>query len=109
MPKHSESMGEYLQRIRRAQSAGETFKRRRVERERQESVSLVYDRGYDPKARIYRSEDHAAHVDVPAEALAERERAASIVPTIHQALLGDPLPGRSALDKRRPRVVVDNG
>ena len=40
-------------------------------------------------------------ISVPLSAVAERDRVFSLMPTIHQRLLGDPLPGRSALDKRR--------
>lgn len=46
---------------------------------------------------------------VPSQVLAERERAYGDWLTVNQAILGDPPPGRSALDKRRPHVVVDNG
>lgn len=33
-------------------------------------------------------------------ALADRDHRANLVPTINQMILGDPLPGRSALDRR---------
>jgi hypothetical protein len=47
-----------------------------------------------------RSAGHIAK-QVPANALAERERAYSAARTPNQIHLGDPLPGRSALDRRR--------
>ena len=37
---------------------------------------------------------------VPAAVLAERAQRLAVEPTINQLLLGDPLPGRSALDQR---------
>ena len=39
-------------------------------------------------------------IDVPVAVLEDRDRAQSAQPTISQALFGDPLPGRSALDRR---------
>jgi|GEM_PF-2156870 hypothetical protein len=40
-----------------------------------------------------------------AEALADRDRRLNYVETLHMALLGDPPPGRSALDGWIPRGV----
>lgn len=45
---------------------------------------------------------------VPSQVLAERDRAYGDWLTVNQAILGDPPPGRSALDKRRPHVVASN-
>jgi hypothetical protein len=43
---------------------------------------------------------HDPRVDVPLEVLADRDARASLLPvSLTQALLGDPLPGRSALDR----------
>lgn len=69
------------------------------------------------KSRNYRLDHKPHHMGgdmpsatfrVPESVLAERERVTLAPLTINQAILGDPPPGRSALDKRRPHVVVDN-
>jgi hypothetical protein len=45
---------------------------------------------------------------VPDAVMAERDRVTLAPLTISQALLGDPPPGRSALDKRRPHLVASH-
>lgn len=46
---------------------------------------------------------------VPADVLADRDRRAEIAPSsVTAALMGDPPIGRSALDQRKPRIVVRN-
>jgi hypothetical protein len=44
--------------------------------------------------------DGHRHVSPPAEVLAERDRLLARTPTINEALLGDPPPGRRAIDMR---------
>lgn len=44
-------------------------------------------------------------VYVPPHILEERERALSIAPSITAAIFGDPLPGRSALDRKRMEAM----
>lgn len=106
-----ETMGEYLKRLRRAQAADKTWTDKRAERKkiRPVSISPAYTRGFDPKDKIGAASDVYSLIDPPAEALVERDRLAAHTPTLSQYWFGDPLPGRSALDKRRPHVVVDNG
>jgi len=46
--------------------------------------------------------DHVRMIDVPPDALAERDRRAQVPPRdLTAAVCGDPLPGYSALDRRR--------
>lgn len=45
---------------------------------------------------------------VPAECMEERERALAAPMSLTALLMGDPAPGRSALDKRRIRLIVNN-
>jgi len=61
--------------------------------------------GWRRRARrkyVARAANYAERVrDVAPEAVAERDRAFTVELTPGQALLGDPLPGRSALDRTR--------
>lgn len=100
----NETMGETLQRLRRAQAADRTWADKRAARRKIKpaSVSPAYTRGFDPRDKISSGHDVFASVAPSAEALAERDRLAMLEPvSLTAALLGDPLPGRSALDKRR--------
>lgn len=52
----------------------------------------------------------SAQISIPDGVLIDRDRRAQLEhESLTAALLGDPLPGRSALDRRGPRVVENNG
>ena len=53
--------------------------------------------------RVVRYVDPVAKL-IPPEVIEERERAYGADSTIHRALLGDPPPGRSALDRKGGRL-----
>jgi hypothetical protein len=57
------------------------------------------------------AEDSARRADPrpSAEALADRDRRLNYIETVHMAVLGDPPPGRSALDGWVPRGVAACG
>lgn len=51
-----------------------------------------------------RLEQHVVKIAIPGNVLIDRDRRINATLTINQAILGDPVPGRSALDKRMGRV-----
>jgi transposase-like protein len=53
--------------------------------------------------RISRHLHHTASTSIPPEVIAERDRAFACSQDLTAVLLGDPLPGRSALDRRMRR------
>jgi hypothetical protein len=60
-------------------------------------------------AKEYLSRGNAsASVEAPPEAVAERDRVYAAPRTIHMVLLGDPPPGRSALDQKRAAASEEN-
>lgn len=54
-----------------------------------------------PDHKSTHSNTHVTHIDVPQDVLQDRERRKYHEPTPNQLILGDPLPGCSALDRRR--------
>lgn len=97
MPRYNDGFGASLHNL----SLRKPVKKSRAVA-RPQKLSACYTRGYDPDMPLPRGEDHTVHVAVPREALADRDRRMALEhASLTAALLGDPLPGRSALDKRR--------
>jgi len=72
------------------------------EQERKREGWRRRSRGRWKKLGLNKSANYAERVrDVSPEAVAERDQAFTVELTPGQALLGDPLPGRSALDRMR--------
>lgn len=105
MPKYANGMGDALRCMKQAVTMRE--RRRRQKMRDRSDVALT-----EPKEAIGRQAAGIGHelVTAPDRVLAERERRQALEPrSLTAALLGDPLPGYSALDKRKPHLVVDNG
>lgn len=103
MPRYNDGFGATLCNL----SLEKTVKKKRAVA-RPQRLSACYTRGYDPDMPLPRGEDHTVHVAVPTQTLADRDRRMSLEhASLTAALCGDPLPGRSALDKRRPQMVAE--
>jgi hypothetical protein len=101
------TMGEML--VEQRLGTPEIAKRRRECRPMRGKRKLILQRKAKAVAKSVQVGMHVAgltgeaqELRPPVDVLADRERRLGIVPeTLGQALLGDPMPGRSALDKRR--------
>lgn len=93
MPFVKESMGETLRRMKQSASRRENQRR---PRRNDMAVAIAPPLQHHPHGWTEQP------VSVPADVLAERAQRALLEPrNLTAAILGDPLPGRSALDKRR--------
>lgn len=78
-------------------------------RRRRTRPDSMGDIGVGPECPRPHNGEPPERLHIPPEVLEDRDRRRELDPiSITAALLGDPLPGRSALDQRKPHLVVSN-